>query len=90
VCFEEWYVQQNRSIPRRRVPLLAGEHVGYVIGSPNAEMLTADSGPQTALWLEQATDELQRLQELSPEEHLVAVAVDLSYAKTSSGRLVAL
>jgi hypothetical protein len=83
-------VQQNRPIPRRRVPLLEGEHIGHVIGSPGAVMLTADSGPQTALWLEQATDELQRLQELSPEEHLVAVAADLSYARTSTGRLVAL
>jgi hypothetical protein len=53
-------------------------------------MLTADSGPQTALWLERATDELRRLQELSPEEHLVAVAADLSYARSSTGRLVAL
>ena len=83
-------MQQNRPIPRRRVPLLEGEHVGHVIGSPNAELLTAAYGPQTALWLEQATDELQRLQELFPEEHLVAVAVDLSYAKTNTGRLVAL
>ena len=83
-------MQQNRPIPRRRVPLLEGEHVGYVIGSPSAEMLSADSGPQAALWLEQATDELQRLQELSPGERLVAVAADLSYAKTSNGRLVAL
>jgi hypothetical protein len=70
--------------------LLEGEHIGHVIGSPGAEMLTADSGPQTALWLVQATDELQRLQELSAEEHLVAVAADLSYARTSTGRLVAL
>ena len=83
-------MQQKPPIPRRRVPLLEGEHVGHVVGSPNANMLTADSGPLTALWLEQATDELQRLQELSLEEHLIAVAADLSYAKTNTGRLVAL
>jgi len=81
---------QDHQIPRRRVPLLAGEHVGSVIGSPRVPLLTAETGPQTALWLESATLELHRLQILPPEECLIAVAADLSYAKTNTGKLLPL
>ncbi|MGO8946139.1 MAG: hypothetical protein ACLQUY_00455 [Ktedonobacterales bacterium] len=81
---------QDHQIPRRRVPLLAGERVGLVIGSPSTPMLSAETGAQTALWLEHATLELQRIQVLSPGECLVAVASDLSYARTNTGKLVAL
>jgi hypothetical protein len=81
---------QDHQIPRRRVPLLAGESVGLVIGSPSTPMLNAATGLETALWLENATLELHRTQVLSSEEHLVEVAVDLSYARTSDGKLIAL
>ena len=77
-------------IPRRRVPLLAGEHVGQVVGSPDTPMLNAEIGLETAVWLEAATVELQRAEVLEAGEHLVEVAADLSYARTSLGRLVPL
>ncbi len=80
----------DHDIPRRRVPLLAGEQVGLVVGSPSIAMLSAQAGVQTALWLEHATLELQRIQVLLPDEHLLEVAADLSYARTNTGRLVAI
>ena len=81
---------QDHQIPRRRVPLLAGERIGLVIGSPSTPMLSADNGAQTEVWLEHATLELQRIQVLLPDECLVEVASDISYARTNTGRLVAL
>jgi hypothetical protein len=81
---------QDHQIPRRRVPLLAGEHLGEVIGSPDAPMLTAATSLSTAVWLETATVELQRAHMLEIGEHLVEVAADLSYARTSLDRLVPL
>ena len=77
-------------LPRRRVPLLAGERAGLVIGSPSIAMLSAATSIETALWLDHATVELQRIAVLSGEERLVEVATDLSYARTTTGRLVAL
>lgn len=77
-------------LPRRRVPLLAGERAGLVVGSPSIAMLSATTGIETALWLDNVTVELQRIAELSGEERLVEVAADLSYARTNTGRLVAL
>jgi hypothetical protein len=53
-------------------------------------MLNAATGLETAVWLETATVELQRAQLLESGEHLVEVAADLSYARTSLGRLVPL
>jgi hypothetical protein len=81
---------QDHQIPRRRVPLLAGEHVGQVVGSLDTPMLNAATGLETAVWLEAATVELQRAQLLESGEHLVEVAADLSFARTSLGRLVPL
>ena len=81
---------EDHLIPRRRVPMLAGERVGLVVGSPSITMLSAETGIQTALWLEHATLELQSIAVLPPDECLVEVAADLSYARTNTGRLVAL
>jgi hypothetical protein len=80
----------DHEIPRRRIPLLSGEHLGEVVGSPDTPMLNAAFGLETAVWLETATVELQRAEVLETGEHLVEVAADLSYARTSLGRLVPL